>query len=201
MSKILEIAQANIEYKKARNTARKKLNKLKIAKEKYYFLDRIIEPRKDTDTRDNDIELEYAILNLFKSIGFKCEKPKLNADVDVKVKFKDFYFGVEVKNGGLVGENDTFQPFKHKLLNDDSFHPLLVFNNTKYNNNWDAPRIKIATKAKFGLLLTTELKDGYIKLKNNKITFDQFLNQLRQTGEIKFSNRAIQRAYKSEGDR
>lgn len=201
MDNIPEIHSLRQDYKTHRNKARRTLAKLKSLQDKYYFLDRIVEPRNDSESGEQDIKLEYAIMDLFKSIGFKCEKPKSKADVDVKAKFKDLYLGIEVKNGKFVGENDTFQPFKHRLLNDDKFHPLLIFNNTQYNNKWDAPRIKIATIMGFGLLTTVELKIGYLKFKNNKITFDQFLNQLKQIGEIKFSNRAIQRAYKSEAPR
>ncbi len=201
MNILPEIKQLETEYRQTRNLARKKLNKLCIAKKKFYFLNRIIEPRKDTDTKEDDVNLEYAVHDLFKSIGFKCEKPQSEADVDVKIKFKNLYFGIEVKNGNIVEENEMFQPFKHKLINDDTFLPLLIYNNAKSKANWDRVRKKIAQEVSFGILLTTELKNGYLKLKNNKITFDQFLIQLQQIGEIKFSNRAIQRAYKSEASR
>jgi len=197
---IPEVKQAELDYRKARNLSRRKLNRLKKIKARFYFLDRIVERRKDTDSKENDIELERAILDLFKSIGFKSIKPKGEGDVDVKVKFKEKYLGIEVKNGNLVGENDIFQALKYKMFHNEEYHPLVVYNNTKHNDNWDSIRKTSANKGKFGLLLTTELKKGYLKLKTEKITFEQFLNQIMQTGEIKFSNKAIQKAYKSEID-
>lgn len=195
---IPELIEADSFYRKKRNETRKALEKVKKLEAKYYFLDRIVQPRKDTDTKKDDVELEFAILDLFKSLGFKCEKPTSDADVDVKAKFKEIYFGIEVKNSKYVGENDTFQPFKHKILNDDTFHPILIFNNARDGKNWDSPRIKIATNMKFGLLLTSELKKGYVKLKNEKITIEQFVTQLQKNGEIKFSRKGLDKAYKSE---
>lgn len=193
LNMIPEIQLLEAEYRKRRNQARKALDKVKNAKSKYKFLERIVQPRFETDNKEDDIQLENAILDLFKSIGFKVEKPNDEADVDVKVRFKNFYFGIEVKNGNLVGENDTFQPLKHKILHDESFHPIVIFNNTKNMDNWGVERIKIANGGGFGLLLTTELQKGYIKLKKQKITFEQFLKSLQNTGEIKFSNKALER--------
>ncbi|GET28186.1 hypothetical protein [Prolixibacter sp. SD074] len=195
---IPELIEADSFYRKKRNETRKALEKVKKLEAKFYFLDRIVQPRKDTDTKKDDVELEFAILDLFKSIGFKCEKPTSDADVDVKAKFKEIYFGIEVKNGKYVGENDTFQPFKHKLLNDDTFHPILIFNNARDRKGWDLPRIKIAVNMKFGLLLASELKKGYLKLKKGKITIGQFITQLQKIGEIKFSRKEMDKAYKSE---
>lgn len=179
------------EYRKYRNRARKELKKIQKLKEKYYFLDRIIQPRKDTDTRDDDIELEIAVQHLFESIHFNCSKPTINGDVDFRAKFKEFYFGVEVKGGKLVGETETLQPFKHKILHNDTFHPLLIYNNTKHNNSWDDARKKLSIGVKFGLLTTPELRKGYLKLINGKIAWDTFINALNSTGEIKFSNKAL----------
>jgi len=141
---IPELKVANDNYRKKRNDARKALAKIRKLEQKFYFLKRIVEPRKNTDTKTEDVELEYAVMDLFKSLNFKCKKPVSESDVDAKVKFKKLYLGLEVKNGNLVGENETFQPLKHKILNDDDFHPIVVFNNAKHNDNWGNARIKIA---------------------------------------------------------
>ncbi len=195
---IPDLDKLHIEYKNSRNRTRKLLSKIKSLKKKYYFLERITRPRKPTDTKRDDTELEYAVMHLFEDLNFKCEKPKSDAHVDVKVRFKELYFGIEVKNGNYVGENESLQPYKHKLLNNDSFQPLLIYNNSLTNQTWDEPRKLIAEGARFGLLLTSELKKGYLKLKRNKITFNQFLNQLTICGEIKFSNSALGKAHKSD---
>lgn len=195
---IPELIEADSYYREKRNETRKALEKVKKLEAKFYFLDRIVLPRMNTDTKKDDVELEYAILDLFKSIGFKCEKPKSDSDVDVKIKFKDNYFGLEVKNGNMPEITRIFQPEAHKTINKDNFNSIIVYNNAKTNQNWDSDRKIVAVKHGIGLLLTTELKKGYIKLKNSKITFDQFLNQLKQTGEIKFSRKELNKAHKSE---
>lgn len=189
------------EYKKHRNLARKKLAKLKKIDEKYYFLDRIVEPRKESDSKKDDVELEIALQHLFKSIQFKCTKPIIDDDVDFRARFKDLYFGIEVKNGNLVGENDTFQPFKHKVMHDDTFHPMVIYNNAKHNDKWGDVRAKIASKVEFGLLLTTELKKGYLKLVNGKIDWEIFLDILGKNGEVKFTNKEIERTKNSKAAR
>ena len=194
---IPELKQAEIEYRKKRNETRKVYNKLKKLEKKFYFLDRIVQPRKDTDTKKDDLKLELAIFHLFESIGFKCKIPDSENDVDVKVKFMDYYFGIEVKNGNLVAENDLFQAHKYKGLNNEVYHPIVVYNNTKNNDNFGENRIKIANQNNFGIILTTELKKGYLKLMNKKISFDQFVNQLNLTGEIKFSIKELSRSNKS----
>jgi hypothetical protein len=198
---IPELKQADAEYRKERNKARKAYEKLKKLEKKYFFLDRIVQPRKDTDTKKDDVELEWAIFDLFESIGFNCKKPESERDVDVKAKFKNYYFGIEVKNGNLVGENELFQAHKYKGLHNEIYHPIIVYNNTKNNDNFDENRIKIALKNNFGIILTTELKKGYLKLKNNRISFAQFIKQLDLNGEIKFSNKELSRSDKSEASR
>jgi hypothetical protein len=186
------------EYKSLKRKAKKVFRKIKVLEEKYYFLDRIIEPRKKSDVKENDVELEFAIMHLFESLNFKCEKPKENANVDVKATYRNFYFGLEVKNGNYVEENDTLQAHKHKVLNSEFYHPIIVYNNATTNASWDAPRIKMANEIGYGLLLTPELLKAYNMLKSDKLTFEEFLFMLSLKGEIKFSRRFIDRAYKAK---
>lgn len=198
---IPELLLADAEYRKLRNETRKAYGKLKKAESKFSFLDRIVQPRKTTDTKKDDVELEYAVMHLFESVGFKCTKPPIDGDVDVKVIFKNNYFGIEVKNGDMVGENDMFQPHKYKGIYDESYHPILIYNNAKTNQKFDGKRIKSAVVNGYGIMLTSELKRGYIKLKNNKLSFQEFINQLNKSGEIKYSSKALGRSYKSEDPR
>lgn len=188
-----EISEIHNEYKYHRNKTRKLLSKIKRIESEFDFLERIVEPRKDTDTKEDDVELEFAVMRLFETLNFKCDKPISEADVDVKVKFKDFYFGLEVKNGSVVKENELIQPEKHKRMNEDSFHPIIVYNNAKTNANWDDSRKLISSKFNFGIITTKELLKGYVKLRKNKITFEQFLKQLNKTGEIKFTKSALRK--------
>lgn len=198
---IPEYSVALNEYKKHRNLTRKKLAKLKKIEKKYSFLQDIVEPRTSSSTRKDDIFLEHALQRLFESLNFKCTKPDELGDVDFRAKFKELYLGVEVKNRNLVGENDTFQPVKHKIKHDDTFHPILIYNNAKYQDKWGDDRIKYGKVAGFGLLLTSELKKGYLKLLSGKLDWEIFLEFLGKSGEIKFTNKEIERAKKSNATR
>lgn len=198
---IPELLLADAEYRKLRNETRKAYYKLKKTESKFSFLDRIVQPRRTTDTKKDDVELEYAVMHLFESVGFKCTKPPIDGDVDVKVRFKNNYFGIEVKNGSMVSENDMLQPFKYKGLHGEDYHPIVIYNNARSNQNFDNNRIKLAIINNYGILLTSELRRGYIKLKNNKLSFQEFINQLNKSGEIKYSSKALGRSYKSEAPR
>lgn len=195
---IPELKKADLDYRKNRRKARKAYEKLKKLKQKYYFIDRIVEPRKDDDTKKDDVDLEWAVYDLFQSIGFECKKPKKENDVDVIVCFKKQSFGIEVKNGNLVGENDLFQAHKYRGLHNESYHPLIIYNNAKYNDSFGENRVKIAKQNNFGVVLTSELRKGFLKLKKNKITFDQFIKQLKLSGEIKYSVKALEKSKNSD---
>ena len=68
---IPDLDKLHIEYKNSRNRTRKLLSKIRALEKKYYFLERITRPRKTTDTKSDDIELEYAIMHLFEDLNFK----------------------------------------------------------------------------------------------------------------------------------
>lgn len=189
-NEIPEVAEIFQLYKRKRNEARRLLTLLKSREDKFYFLDKMVQP-KTTEDKSEDIALEWCIYHLFESIGFKCTKPETDRDVDVKIYYKELSFGIEVKNGNLVAENDMFQAYKYKSRNDENYHPLVIYNNAKYNDSFDEYRIADAEKSNYGILTTKELRKGYVKLLNGKIDFMTFIKQLSVPGEIRFSNKAL----------
>lgn len=190
-----DINEAYKIYKKKRSEERKALCKLRNLKAKYEFINTLT---KIGANKRDDIELEWAVLKLFKSIGFVCSKPISNADVDVKAKFKQFEFGIEVKNGNLVQENDMFQAFKYKNRNCENFHPLVVYNNAKTKQGFDDNRRIDAERNGYTIITTSDLLKGYTKLKNNKISFVEFLNRLVIPGLVTFSRKDIGRSINSD---
>lgn len=195
---IPEIKKAYAEYRHQRSEERKSLNKLQKIIKNFSFIDTILKPR---ENKQDDKDLEWAVLHLFESIGFKGIKPESNADVDARVKFKKIEFGIEAKNGDLVGENDMFQALKYKNRTKENYHPILVYNNAKTNQDFDNNRKTDAENNAFTIITTRDLIKGYLKLKNNKITFEQFVSRLQIPGLVTFTKKDIGRSINSVATR
>lgn len=185
-----EVQEKLKEFKSLRSKAKSAYNKYKRSLPKYQFLNIIILP-KILGTREEDDNLEFAVRDLFNSIGIKSYVPTNKDDFDVVSSFKAVRVGFEIKNGHFPTENDMLQAFKYKGRYNEPIHAILLYNNATSNQEFDRNRIKDAEKHGYGIMLTKELHKGYLKLKHGKITFDQFLNQLQLTGLIKFSSRAL----------
>lgn len=187
---IPEIIDLQNDFKLKRAKAKSAANKFKKKINYYYFLDVIIAPKK-TQQRDEDDLLEIAIRDLFNSIGIKSKIPLRKDDFDVKATFKNIQFGIEVKNGNLPSENDMLQAHKYSIRVDKQLHPIVIWNNTTTNQEFDSNRIKDAQLNQYGIITTKELYKGYLKLKMNKITFEIFIGQLQKIGLIKFSSKIL----------
>ena len=197
---IPEIIEANKIYRAKRAEAKRYYNKYKKQVKKYAFLDVITKPKQGTERQD-DIDLEIAINDLFNSIGIKSHRPSNQDNFDVISKFKNVRIGIEVKNGGLPGENEMFQAHKYKKRyesdRNETIHALVVYNNSKTNQEFDNNRIKDAELNGYGIITTRHLETGYFKLKKDRITFDIFLAQLQKIGVIKYSSKALSKSINS----
>ena len=189
-NEILEVIELQKEYKLKRSKAKSAYKKFKNKINYFYFLDVILSPKKANNRNEDDL-LEVAIKDLLNSIGIKSIIPLTKKDVDIKSKFKRLKFGIEVKNGNFPSENDLFQAHKYAIRAEREYHPLVIWNNTTTNQEFDSSRILDAELNKYGIMTTKELYKGYIKLKRNQITFDNFINQINKSGIIKFSNKSL----------
>jgi hypothetical protein len=81
---IPEIAFAEKEMRKLRAEYKRAARKVKSLGKKFDFLDTIVKP-KETEDKKEDIELEWAVLYLFKSIGFNCLKPDSILKIERKI--------------------------------------------------------------------------------------------------------------------
>lgn len=192
---IPELSALLKEYRAHRSRTKSAYNKYKKRLASFYFLDIIIKPKEfqNEKGRKEDKELEIAVRDLFNSIGIKSVIPPTTKDFDVKSIFKKIKLGIEVKNGGLPNENEMFQAHKYAIRGGKEYMALLIWNNnkTKNNNDFDKDRILDAELNGYGILTTTHLRKGYIKLKNSKITFEVFFKLLQKKGLIKYTSRSV----------
>lgn len=195
---IPELREKFADYKQKRSKAKTSYSKYKTALFKFYFLDVIRKVRKG---ESDDKNLEVAIKDLFASLGFDSYNPISKADFDVIAMFKKITLGIEVKNGNMVPENDMFQALKYHGRKDDVTHAILLWNNHTTNQNFDKNRIHDAVRHGYGIMTTKSLYNGYLLLKQDKISFDYFLNQLLTTGEIKYSTKHIGKPKNSDATR
>lgn len=198
---IPELRDSLNDYKAKRSAAKSAYNKYKRIRKKYEFLDVIIKVKQyksGIDGRKEDDQLEIAVKDLFNSISIKSHIPKEKDNFDIKASFNEFKWGLEIKNGNLPSENEMFQAFKYSGRSRNEFEPILIWNNSKTNQEFDAKRIEDAVINNYGILTTKELRNGYLKLKANKISLNTFVQQLNKKGLIKYSSKSLGKSINSE---
>jgi hypothetical protein len=194
---ISDIKVSHDRHRELKRLLNKERNKLGVLYKKYRFIDEIVNPSVD------DIELQKFIADLFRELGYLTKQPKETADFDVIIKYNDDKIGIEVKNGRHVGENELFQAKKyasrHKTDEDMVLHPLVIWNNTKKNIDFDNNRTKDAIANDYGIMTTQDLLNGYLGVKSGKISFDFFHKNILKRGHIKFSNKQIRVSESEQG--
>lgn len=192
-----EIDALRQDFLAKRSKMKSAYNKYKREISNYQFLNTIIKP-KTVHSKEEDTDLEKAVKDVFKSIGIRSWQPETDADFDILLEFDNYLIGVEVKNGNLPSENDMLQALKYKGRYNNEVHPLMIYNNAKTNQEFDKNRIKDAEINQYGVLITKDLLNGFILVKNKKITLDIFWKHLKRNGLVKFSMRAMNKAKNSE---
>lgn len=198
---IPEIQNSLKNYKAKRASAKSAWNKHSRLLKRFYFIEAIVKPKQfseGAEGRREDFLLQTAIKDMFNSIGIKSIVPAELADFDVKASFNGYKWGIEVKNGNMPSENDMLQAHKYAMRTDRTLEPVIIWNNATTNQEFDQPRVIDAEKNKYGIITTKELLIGYLKLKQGKITFAEFIGQLKKTGLIKYSLRAMGKIHKDK---
>lgn len=188
LNKIPEIKDFKAQYKVLKREINRKRIKLKSLYEKYSFIQEIVNPNV------GDFQLEDSVEKLFTDLGYKVQKPRTKADLDLFLIHKGNTIGIEVKNDKFVGENELFQGIKYGARHREAgkeLHVLVVWNNSKTKQQFDANRISDAKIHKYGILTTEELLKGYLKVKEGKISMDLFNFFVFESGLVKFSNKRI----------
>jgi|ERR1035437_854698 hypothetical protein len=190
IDKIPEIKNARYNYHVLKRNLNKERRKIKSLYKKYYFINMITS--KDVD----DHELEGYILQLFQDLAYKTKKPN-KRDLDVIVSLNSSIIGIEVKNGNLPSENDMFQARKYAIRHlkntNKIMHPLTVWNNAKTGQKFDSFRIIDAEENLYGIITTSELLKGYLKVKQKTLNLKTFDYLINKTGLIKFSNSILKK--------
>lgn len=192
----LDITEIKVSHDRHR-LLNKERSKLLALYKKYRFIDEIVNPKV------NDIELQKFIADLFRELGYITKQPKKTADFDIIAKYNEDKVDIEVKNDRHVRENELFQAKKyagrHKADKNIILHPLVIWNNTKDNIDFDENRIKDAVANDYGIIATPDLLKGYLSVKSGKISFELFHNKIIKTGHIKFSNKEIRVSESEQG--
>ncbi len=188
------------------NSLKKQLHsidrRLKTIEAKHSFLDNI------TSKNGSGTAIEIATKLLFKSAGFndvrhlKKVKPLRE---DLQIWCDDCLILIECKGTiHSIPSDDLLGPIKkyidHRVNIVKSKLPvfgLTVLNNDnsknidkRNKNSIDKHKAEYAEASKYGIITTIELVNGFLLLKNNIITFEQFKNTIKQFGLIKFGVRA-----------
>jgi hypothetical protein len=197
-----EVKPLLAEHKKAKAKFKQVDRKINTIDKKYSFLLDVIGIEIDDD------KLCDAVKTLFKKAGFekvvhykdKRKKPKRE---DLQLYFEDELFVLEVKGISAVnpGRADVMQVFPYiaenrKRQQDKKVYGFTIINHDKKNHPTNRPkrfkdeeRENDAINCGYGFISTIDLVIGFQKLKQQSINFDQFKEQLKQTGMITFDSK------------
>ena len=193
--KINEIKTANWEYKNHKRLINKSRQKVRRLLNKYSFIESIVSPSCNGD------KLEEEISKLFNSIGYEAKVTNDKKDLDVyAVLYKD-KLGIEVKGEKTLRENEALQAHKYAQRRRQErieLHPILIWNNSGYNNYFDPDMIRDAKINEYSLITTQDLLKGYLKVQQGKLTVNIFHLMLKQCGSITFSNLEVKK-FKEDG--
>jgi hypothetical protein len=188
------IEEHNVLKKKIRNVDRK----LKTVETKYEFLSDIV------SIGGHDTIIESAAKKLFKNIGFSDVRHLVKARPkreDLQVWCDDCIIIVECKgtksehppNDEIGAVKKYVEYRKSKLQSLLPIFGLTIINhdNRKHFqkrilNPLDTYKIEYVIAQQFSVILTTELVKGFLLVKNNIISFEQFKNKIKQHGLITF---------------
>jgi hypothetical protein len=176
---------------------------------KYIFLKQIFKFGSDGQF------LERQIAELFKEIGYKnVNQINFPTDMpDIEITVAERLTCIEVKSSKRMHEteNELLQVNKYKVRRQDDLPNLivkgiLIFNNDNQQiditlrdkNPFDANRERDAKLNGYSLISTTELTNGFILLKKNEISFEQFDKIIHRIGIVKFSKRHIKKVLSEE---
>lgn len=193
-----EVKQLLIE----RNAVKKQLRtidrKLKTIETKYSFLNDI------TSIDGKDTVIVIAAKRLFKSAGFTDVRHLQNLRPkreDLQIWCNDCIIIAECKGSkhSVPSDNEVGQVLKYINFRKNNLKSKLpVFGLTIINHDnsktidkrnkkpIDKNKDEYAKAGQYGIVTTIELVKGFVLLKNNDITFEQFKNTIKQFGLITF---------------
>lgn len=176
--------------------------RLKTIELKYSFLNDI------TSIDGTGVLIEIAVKRLFKSAGFvdvrHLRNPKPLRE-DLQIWCDDCIILVECKGTKhSVPSDDLITPIKKYIDHRANIvkcklpvFGLTIINldNSKHidkrnKNPIDKNKAEYAEAGKYGVVTSIELAGGFLLLKNNDITFEQFKNTIRRHGLVSFGVRA-----------
>lgn len=193
-----EVQQLIADHNALKKQIRAVDRKLTTIESKYGFLNDI------TSIDGKDIVIEIAAKQLFKSAGFRQVRHLQNARPkreDLQIWCDDCIILAECKGSkySVPSDNEIGQVLKYinfrkntlkselpvfglTIINHDNSKPIDKRNKKPIDKNKD----EYAKAGQYGIITTIELAKGFVMLKNNNITFEQFKNTIKQHGLITF---------------
>lgn len=193
-----EVQTLTAEHRILKKQIRTVDRKLKTIEAKYSFLNDI------TSIDGKDIVIEIAAKQLLKSAGFtqvrhlRYARPKCE---DLQIWCDDCIIIVECKGSkySVPSDNEIGQVLKYinfrknnlkselpvfgcTIINHDNSKPIDKRNKTPIDKN----KNEYAKAGQYGIITTIELVKGFVMLKNNDMTFENFKNTIKQYGLIQF---------------
>lgn len=193
-----EVQQLIAEHNALKKQIRAVDRKLKTIETKYSFLNDI------TSIDGKDTVIEIAAKQLFKSAGFTQVRHLQNArpkHEDLQIWCDDCLILIECKGTNrsvpddkVLGQVKKYIDHRANIIKSKlPVFGLTVINhdNSKSIDNRnmkpiDKNKNEYAKAGQYGIITTIELVKGFVLLKNNDITFEQFKNKIKQYGLITF---------------
>jgi hypothetical protein len=172
--------------------------KLKTIETKYSFLTDII------SVDGNDRIIEVAAKKLLKNAGFtdvrRLENVRPKRE-DLQIWCSDCIILAECKGtkhsvpkDNEIGQVKKYVDYrKNKIISQLPVFGITIINhdnsksfNHRNKNPIDKYKHEYAVSGQYGIITSIELVNGFLKLKNNIISFDDFKNKIKQFGLITF---------------
>ena len=182
------------EQKELKRLLSKNKRRLITLEKKYVFLKNLV----GIDVKDD--LLVSSIFNFFKDLGFNEIKnvDKRYRKEDLRIIFDKKLFLLEITGSEKANakDNKTRQLTKHlekERLNNQNVFGLTIFNHDNKKdylereiNCFSKDQITYAKDGKYGLITTVELLNAFKKIKEGKLSIEDFKKEILKFGEVKF---------------
>lgn len=194
-SKFPEIDDLLTQSRTLKNQLNKVARRLRTKRTEYDFLQKLVWEF------SYDNVLVDSLYSLFSNIGFNTKKLAGDNEEDLQIQLNDELILIEAK--GDKSENTSYKGLdqiaryvvrRREENKDAEIYGIYIVNHHLKQSDYKkrnpkafgSDMLKDAGASKIGLLTTIDLLSGYVKLKRDEISIDDFGNNLKSFGQITF---------------